>query len=484
MDDQIKILNSMGLLVMERMPDGSFRQIGNAPGWLGLFLRKGSELRPDKMSPFLENFLIDAENFWRSAISGKLRSDPWMETDPVSGEEHAFEAIAVVSDSRKILLIEKVSCSYYKEKQDIIQKGRELSLAYHRLEKIEAELRKAKNEAEAANRAKSEFLSNMGHELRTPMNAVIGFIYLVLQSNLGSSQTEYLNHAYESAQSLMKILNDILAYSELESKDHQSEEAEFVINNVLKRLSDKITPEAEAKGLMIRYSVSEGIPRILSGDSEKLNQILVNLADNAIKFTDKGCVSVRIEAVSRSESRIKLRFSIADTGIGIPQDKLPIIFDAFTQADSSSTRRFGGTGLGLAICRRLSEMMGGKIGVESEKGRGSTFTLTATFGVTSPDDLEAVSNHSLKIAQKDESQHIGCSEFCDTSHAITSLKKLRTLIHEGDFESVACMKQIRKDLTGISAKDKIARLESYIHNYEFEAAEEILNEILNTIKEN
>ena len=110
MDDQIKILNSMGILVMEGLPDGGFRRIGNAPGWLGLFLMKDSELRPDKMSLFLENFLIDAENFWKSATSGKLRSDPWMETDPISGEEHAFEAIAVVSDGRKILLIEKVSC--------------------------------------------------------------------------------------------------------------------------------------------------------------------------------------------------------------------------------------------------------------------------------------------------------------------------------------------------------------------------------------
>ncbi len=469
---------------MERMPDSTFRQIGNAPGWLELFLRKGSELRPDKMSLFLENFLIDAENFWKSALSGKLRSDPWMETDPVSGEEHAFEAIAVVSDSRKILLIEKVSCSYYKEKQDIIQKRRELSLAYHRLEKVEAELRKAKNEAEAANRAKTEFLSNMGHELRTPMNAVIGFIYLVLQSDLNSSQMEYLNHAYSSAQSLMKILNDILAYSELESKDHQTEEREFVIDHVLKKLSDKIAFEAESKGLMLRYSVSEGIPRILSGDSEKLNQILVNLADNAIKFTDKGYVFIGVESVSRSENRITLRFSIADTGIGIPRDKLPIIFDAFTQADGSSTRRFGGKGLGLAICKRLAEMMMGEICVESEEGRGSTFTLTVSFGIASPDDIEAISNHSFHIGQKDESKHIRCSEFCDTSHIIRSLKRLRTLIQEGDFESVACMRQIGKDLSKIVAKGKIARLESYIHNYEFEAAEEILDEILNTIKEN
>lgn len=482
-DHQINILNNMGMVVMERQTDGNFRLIGDSPEWFRLFFMEEESLQPEQ-SPFLENFLTDAENFWASESGGQLRSDPWLENDLTSGYEYAFEAIAVAADGRKILLLETVSCSHYKEKQYIIQKGRELNLAYHRLAKIESELRKAKNAAEAANRAKSEFLSNMGHEIRTPMNAILGFTYLMFQTEITSSQKEFLDNAYESAQTLMKLLNDILNYSELESERHCIEETVFSIEETFQNLSDTMNLKAEEKGLCIRYSVSEKMPYTLLGDPMKLTQILSNLVENAIKFTEKGDIVLSAEQVSCSEDRVKIRFSVADNGIGITSEKLPIIFDAFTQADGSITRKFGGTGLGLAICKRLTEMMGGEISVESEAGKGSIFSFTAEFGIVSPEDsfsFEPYDKNSCNITPEAEPEVEVMPESAhniDITKLILCLTELDSMLQTGDFESVAFMKQIRKDLTGVIPKDKIANLETYVRNYEFEKAEKIAKDII------
>ncbi|MEZ4526529.1 MAG: ATP-binding protein [Desulfobacterales bacterium] len=246
----------------------------------------------------------------------------------------------------------------------------------------EAELKKAKAEAESASCAKSEFLARMSHEIRTPMNAVMGLTHLALQTELTARQHDYLRKIKSASESLLGILNDILDFSKIEAGKMEMESAEFNLDEVFDSLSDLVRLKAEEKGIEMIFSLAENVPRFLIGDPLRLGQILLNLTSNALKFTEKGEIAVRAEITGDGElsfDRVRIRFSVRDTGIGISPEKLAGLFDPFTQADGSVTRKFGGTGLGLAICKRLSEMMGGEIHAESKAGQGSTFTFTGEF---------------------------------------------------------------------------------------------------------
>ncbi len=247
----------------------------------------------------------------------------------------------------------------------------------------EEELKNAKAGAEAASRAKSEFLARMSHEIRTPMNAVMGLTHLALQTELTARQHDYLSKIKSSSDALLGIINDILDFSKIEAGKMEMEEAEFNLDEVLDSLSDLVRLKAEEKGIEMIFSLADDVPRFLIGDPLRLGQILLNLTSNSLKFTERGEISVRAEMAENQipvYDRVKIRFSVRDTGVGISPEKLSELFNPFTQADGSVTRKFGGTGLGLAICKRLSEMMGGEIHAESEAGQGSTFTFTAEFG--------------------------------------------------------------------------------------------------------
>jgi PAS domain S-box-containing protein len=305
------------------------------------------------------------KNMWQTIVSGKTWRGDFINKKKNGEEFWESASISPIKNS------EGEITHFVAVKQDITER-----------KQMEEELIRARRAADDANKAKGDFLANMSHEIRTPMNAVIGMAHLALKTDLSPKQRDYLKKIQTSANALLGIINDILDFSKIEAGKMDIESVDFNLEEVMENLANLVTVKAQEKeDLEVLFNTNREVPRFLVGDPLRLGQVLINLANNAVKFTDSGEIVVSSELLEQNEDRVTLKFSVRDTGIGLTEEQAGKLFQSFSQADTSTTRKYGGTGLGLAISKKLVNMMGGEIWVESECGQGTTFSFTVNFGL-------------------------------------------------------------------------------------------------------
>lgn len=315
--------------------------------------------------------------------------------------------------------------------------------------RAEETMKAARDEADYANRAKSEFLANMSHEIRTPINSIIGYQYLLKNSDLSLKQNEYAENIGLAAKNLLAIINEILDFSKIEAGRMILEEVDFNIDVVLNELKIIVGMEAKRKGIDLRIKVDDDVPKFLRGDITRLKQVIMNLLSNGIKFNHVGHIFIRVELIEKEEDHAYIRFSVTDTGIGMSEEQKKLVFQIFTQGDASTSRKYGGTGLGLAICKRIVELMKGEINVESQLGEGSTFSVSLRFKIA-----------DYRVQANKRSNQIGSKEL---------YKSKRILIVEDSAVNLQMTKEIIENMgidtdTAQSGEEAVKR----VHNNKYE----------------
>jgi len=335
------ILAAMQLSAFEPLPGRRFRLCSAPPNWLRELiphLAEGGETDLVDRFPLLEAFLPEAEEAWQTGAE-PVCSELWTETQPEGGDIH-LQAWALRAGHQPILVIEAADV-LYRERQLVLQYAHETALQYETIKRLNQEVQRAAQ-------AKSDFLAMMSHEIRTPMNAILGMADVLAETVLSAEQQRYVAIFQRAASSLLELLNDILDLSKIEAGQLTLETVAFQPHEVVARAIELAGIRAAEKGLAIKSEIDAQVPPWVSGDPVRLRQVLINLLGNATKFTEKGRLVVSVTRDPQGSDPASLRFAVSDTGIGIPSDKLETVFESFSQADSSTTRKYGGTGLGLA----------------------------------------------------------------------------------------------------------------------------------------